>query len=219
VFGGFLECREAEQIAFGTSIAALAAGAAGVAGAGVSTVAATSLAGAAGAGLGLDYILYNKAKTKAYADAVAQLQCVIAASAPLKDLPQQVKEFLNDDYSERLSALRNFKTNFPRYLKNQRYPATKRNMTPRAVSQENCALLAACESDQDAFYVLIGGVRYNGVFTHFLIDSLKQSDGLLIPLNVLMGRVQKALADNDFGTQTPRLRGPADLLKRPFLRL
>ena len=132
VFGGFLECREDEQLAFGTSIATLAAGAAGVAAAGISTIAAISLGGASGAGLGLDYILYNKPKTKAYADAVAQLQCVIGVSAPLKDRAGAVGQFELTDYTDALLDLRYYANNFPRYLKNQRYPAKKTAMEATA---------------------------------------------------------------------------------------
>jgi hypothetical protein len=83
IYGGFLLCRERDQIAYGLGIAGLAAGAAGVAAAGISAVAAASLGATAGAGLGFDYLIYSKDKTKAYADATTQLQCIVGQAAPL----------------------------------------------------------------------------------------------------------------------------------------
>jgi hypothetical protein len=86
LYGEFLHCREDAQMLAGVGIATVAASAAGVAAAGISTAAAASLGASAGAGLGMDYILYNKAKTKAYADATVELQCVIGESEPLQAL-------------------------------------------------------------------------------------------------------------------------------------
>ncbi len=83
-YGVFLECRETRQLVAGATIGALAAGAAGVAAAGVSPAAAAALGASAGAGLALEYATYNKVKTKAYSDAIMQLQCVISKSEPLK---------------------------------------------------------------------------------------------------------------------------------------
>jgi hypothetical protein len=75
-YGSFLLCREERQLWGGAFIGALAAGAAGVATAGISNTAAAALGATAGAGLAFDYATYNKAKSKAYADATVQLQCV-----------------------------------------------------------------------------------------------------------------------------------------------
>ncbi|HEY5033853.1 MAG TPA: hypothetical protein VIJ30_01895, partial [Candidatus Dormibacteraeota bacterium] len=47
-------------------------------------VAAVSLGGAAGAGLGFDYMTYNKTKTQVYANAIVRLQCVVSDSQSLK---------------------------------------------------------------------------------------------------------------------------------------
>ncbi len=76
LYGSFLICREKQQMEVGGSVAILAAGAAGVASAGISTVSAASLGATAGALLGFDFVSYNKAKTKAYADGVVQLRNV-----------------------------------------------------------------------------------------------------------------------------------------------
>jgi hypothetical protein len=84
LYGGFLLCRENEQIAAGVAIGTLAAGAAAVAASGISSIAAVSLAGVAGAGLGFDYMTYNKTKTQAYANAIVRLQCVVSDSQSLK---------------------------------------------------------------------------------------------------------------------------------------
>lgn len=80
-YGSFLLCREERQLWGGAFISALAAGAAGVATAGVST-AAVALGATASAGLAFDYATYNKAKSKAYADATVQLQCVVTDVGP-----------------------------------------------------------------------------------------------------------------------------------------
>ena len=73
----FLKQRERMQTWTGATVAPLAGGALGVAAAGVNAIAAGALGAAAGTGLGFDYAIYNKEKTKAYGVAVAQLQCVI----------------------------------------------------------------------------------------------------------------------------------------------
>lgn len=85
VYGGFLLCREKKQILAGVGIGALAASGAAVAASGISSVAAVSLGGAAGAGLGFDYMIYNKAKTQAYANAIVRLQCVVTEVSPLRN--------------------------------------------------------------------------------------------------------------------------------------
>ena len=82
LYADFLLCRENLQLTAGASIVSLASAAAAVATAG-SSVAAVSLGAPAGGFLGLDYAMYNKAKTKAYADATVQLQCVIRQSESL----------------------------------------------------------------------------------------------------------------------------------------
>ncbi len=84
-FGEFLDCREKKQLLAGFGIVALAAAASGLATAGASDVAAVSLATASTGGLGLEFALYNKPKTKAYSDATVQLQCVAGESAPLEN--------------------------------------------------------------------------------------------------------------------------------------
>src|SRR5580704_8328097 len=84
IFGEFLVCREERQLITGGAIATLAAAASGVAAAGVSWVAAASLGATSGAGLGLEVALYNKPKTKAYADASVQLQCVVDDTVPMQ---------------------------------------------------------------------------------------------------------------------------------------
>jgi len=96
IYGGFLLCREREQIAYGLGIAGLAAGAAGVAAAGISAVAAASLGATAGAGLGFDYLIYSKDKTKAYADATTQLQCIIGQTAPLIKIDLEAPDLTDD---------------------------------------------------------------------------------------------------------------------------
>lgn len=90
-FGEFLVCREERQLLAGGAIAVVAAGAAGVATAGISSVAAASLGATSGAGLALEVALYNKPKSKAYADASVQLQCVIGDSVPLQGKLPQLK--------------------------------------------------------------------------------------------------------------------------------
>ncbi len=91
LFAQFLYCREQRQLGVGVAIAVLAAAAASVAAAGESAVAATALGGTAGSGLALTYVTQNKEKTKAYADAMTQLQCTISESTPLQDLLVELK--------------------------------------------------------------------------------------------------------------------------------
>ncbi|MGO9449833.1 MAG: hypothetical protein ACLQDV_02130 [Candidatus Binataceae bacterium] len=49
----------------------------------MSWIAAASIGAASGAGLGFEVATYNKPKTKAYADATVQLQCIIGEASPL----------------------------------------------------------------------------------------------------------------------------------------
>ncbi len=104
LYGIFLECREKGQIAGGVGLVALAAGAAGVAAAGVSAAAAASLGATAGAGLGMDYLLYSKEKTKAYANGVARLQCISSESIGMKDAKTKL-DGLDKDRKLDLSGL------------------------------------------------------------------------------------------------------------------
>jgi hypothetical protein len=76
-YAAFLRCREYQQLATGITLVGLTGGALGLAAAGIHEVTAAALGAAAGTGVGLNYVVYNKHKTMAYANAVAQLQCVI----------------------------------------------------------------------------------------------------------------------------------------------
>lgn len=97
--------------------------------------------------------------------------------------------------------------------------ATAKNMTSRAVSQENCALIAACASDQQAWNGSIDGALPHGALTYYLIQRLKGPSGLTTSLSELIVQLQNDLANNGFATQTPQLKGPPDLLARPFLKV
>jgi hypothetical protein len=79
-YADFLNCREDFQTTAGVGIATLFAASAPVT-LGASAVAGVALAGVASTGLGLDYVVYNSAKSAAYATATAQLQCVIYDSS------------------------------------------------------------------------------------------------------------------------------------------
>ncbi len=109
-YGVFLECRESRQLVAGATVAMLAAGAAGVAAASVSAAGAAALGASAGAGLALDYATYNKVKTKAYSDAIMQLQCVISKSEPLQGKLAGLPDVRNDlTYGANDDNLRNAK--------------------------------------------------------------------------------------------------------------
>jgi hypothetical protein len=89
-YGDFLECREEKQLLIGGSVVSLAAAAATVATAGISNTAAVALGGSGAGLLGFDIASYNKPKTKAYADGLVQLQCVIGESEPVENLSSQL---------------------------------------------------------------------------------------------------------------------------------
>ncbi len=92
-YADFLNCREDFQTLVGFGVASLAAASAAVT-VGVSALAGTALGATAAGGAGLDYIAYSPAKTQAYANATAQLQCVLYDSSTLTNvLPELYDSF------------------------------------------------------------------------------------------------------------------------------
>ncbi len=97
-YGAFLRCREDVQLVTGAGVVGLTGGALGLAAAGIKPVTAAALGAAAGTGLGINYVLYNKEKTKAYATAVTQLQCAIEKG-------KAAERWIGDDLADRHGAL------------------------------------------------------------------------------------------------------------------
>jgi hypothetical protein len=77
----FLMCREERQLGLGAGIALLAAGAGGAFSAG-SIVAAGIVGSIAGGALGLDYGTFNSAKSPAFGNATAQVDCIYRSTLP-----------------------------------------------------------------------------------------------------------------------------------------
>jgi hypothetical protein len=87
-YGHFLYCGEKRQLTVGTLAVGLTGGALGLASAGTHTLTAAALGAGAGTLLGVDMFLFNRDKTKAYATAMSQLQCVIEKGHEVSESPE-----------------------------------------------------------------------------------------------------------------------------------
>ena len=93
-YADFLNCREDFQDPCGVRRRVARGGKCGGDSVGVSALAGTALGATAAGGAGLDYIAYSPAKTQAYANATAQLQCVLYDSSTLTNvLPELYDSF------------------------------------------------------------------------------------------------------------------------------
>ena len=98
--------------------------------------------------------------------------------------------------------------------------ALRKNIAPlgfeRSAKALNLALISGCRSDQtsaDAFFE-----KPNGALTYFLLQHLKEGNGLSLPLATIVEQVQTALKRNGF-EQEPQLDGDDEINARPFLSI
>ena len=83
------------------------------------------------------------------------------------------------------------------------------------VEHDRCALISGCTFEQTSADAYING-RFNGALTYFLLDALKTPSGTQTPLTRLVKDVGSLLEQNNY-EQDPQLRGPDEILARPFL--
>lgn len=79
----------------------------------------------------------------------------------------------------------------------------------------NITLISGCRSDQTSADAHISG-RYNGAFTYYFLQQLRQPNGLKTPLDTLVPEIQNALNTAGY-SQIPQLSGPPKLTTKPFL--
>jgi metacaspase-1 len=81
----------------------------------------------------------------------------------------------------------------------------------------NLVLISGCESNKTSADFPFNN-RYNGALTYFLLETLKQKDGLTLSLDKLVAEINAKLKKNEFVEfpQNPQLEGNSNLKKKPF---
>ncbi len=101
----------------------------------------------------------------------------------------------------------------------RRRGARERGLRPlgmaRAARACRVALVPGCRADQNSADAVFEG-RPGGALTHGLVEALRETDGLAVPLREIVARVRKRLRAAGF-EQEPYLEGSAEIAARPFL--
>jgi metacaspase-1 len=88
---------------------------------------------------------------------------------------------------------------------------------PGAITNLNIALMAACQGDQLSHDHQFGN-KYNGVFTHYLLQEMGKANGLEEPLTTVISDVCGSIAKDGY-KQVPQLEGAYSIITKGFLSL
>jgi hypothetical protein len=83
------------------------------------------------------------------------------------------------------------------------------------IPHDRCGLISGCKSDQESADAVFNN-RPNGALTYYLLNTLKQSNALSVPLTSLVAGLDTTLNQNGY-TQQPQLRGPDSITGKGFL--
>jgi len=87
----------------------------------------------------------------------------------------------------------------------------------RVAEELNLVFVAACKDSEMAGEYMFDNKPY-GVFTHYFLNYIGESEGLKTRVNKVVSEVRKIIRKEGF-EQTPQIEGLKDLLEKPFLSL